>query len=81
MIFKKRRNVIMKNYRENLIYKRNKGLIVSVIRKKSPINKVIKTLKTELENDELTKMDVNNMFGEVYIENVKPFRYLRTNTI
>lgn len=71
----------MINYKEEQIYKKIRGLIVSAIRKKSSINTVIKTVKTELKNSELTKIGISNMFDEVYLKSVEPFNNQERNEI
>jgi hypothetical protein len=68
-----------KTYAENRIYLTCKGLVQSVIRGKSPSDKIAKTIKTELDKKEkydeyLTSEDVEKMLEEVYIESIEGFK-------
>ncbi len=58
---------------ENISYKRNKGLLVSVIRGKSDMVTIMKVINTEIKKGELQPIDIDNILDEIYVKSVKPF--------
>lgn len=67
-----------KTYAETMIFQRNKGLLVSAICGRSPIGKIAKTIKTEVDKKKrykqhLTSEDVEKILKEVYIESIEDF--------
>ena len=58
---------------ENIDYNRNKGLLWSVVMGKSPMTKIVKTIKTEIKKGKITVDEVDSMLNEIFDETVKAF--------